>query len=90
LPSPPPSGAAVVAVASDAPKPTILVAEKLGEGGVEMLREVGTVDCSYDMSKDELLAKISLVDAIVIRSATKVQIMVFVWSMLPAKAATGC
>jgi len=27
--------------------------------------------CSYEMSKDELLAKISLVDAIVIRSATK-------------------
>lgn len=27
--------------------------------------------CSYEMTKDELLAKISLVDAIVIRSATK-------------------
>jgi hypothetical protein len=33
---------------------------------------VGVVDCSYDMTKEELLAKISLVDAIVIRSATKV------------------
>ncbi|EFN59904.1 hypothetical protein CHLNCDRAFT_56437 [Chlorella variabilis] len=67
----------VVAVASDAPKPTILVAEKLGAGGVEMLKEVGTVDCSYDMTNDELLAKISLVDAIVIRSATKVTREVF-------------
>ena len=28
---------------------------------------------SYDLTKDELLAKISLVDAIVIRSATKVR-----------------
>jgi D-3-phosphoglycerate dehydrogenase len=62
---------AVVAVVVDEPKPTILVAEKLGEGGVEMLKQVGTVDCSYDLTKDELLAKISLVDAIVIRSATK-------------------
>lgn len=60
-----------MAVAADA-KPTILVAEKLGKGGVDMLKEVGTVDCSYDLSKEELLAKISLVDAIVIRSATKV------------------
>jgi D-3-phosphoglycerate dehydrogenase len=62
-----------VAVAAAEPtKPTILVAEKLGDGGVDMLKAVGTVDCSYDMTKDELLAKISLVDAIVIRSATKV------------------
>ena len=36
------------------------------------LLQVGTVDCSYDLSKEDLLAKISLVDAIVIRSATKV------------------
>ncbi|KAI3429279.1 hypothetical protein D9Q98_005375 [Chlorella vulgaris] len=68
----------VVAVAAAEPtKPTILVAEKLGDGGVDMLKAVGTVDCSYDMTKDELLAKISLVDAIVIRSATKVTREVF-------------
>lgn len=103
-----------MAVAAEAAKPTILVAEKLGKGGVDMLKEVGlgdcwvhaglaglarrapclepstqlgfswappppppaarqvgTVDCTYDMSKEELLAKISLCDAIVIRSATK-------------------
>lgn len=106
-----------MAVAAEAAKPTILVAEKLGKGGVDMLKEVrlgavalgrcgccepppprlprppglglhpspcpydalpralsrqvGTVDCSYEMSKEELLAKISLCDAIVIRSATK-------------------
>ena len=35
----PPTPAAVVAVAADA-KPTILVAEKLGKGGVDMLKEV--------------------------------------------------
>ncbi len=31
------------------------------------------MDCTYDMSKEDLLAKISLCDAIVIRSATKVR-----------------
>ncbi|KAL4447497.1 hypothetical protein ABPG75_004716 [Micractinium tetrahymenae] len=72
-----PSSMAVVAVAAEAAKPTILVAEKLGKGGVDMLKEVGTVDCSYDMTKEELLAKISLCDAIVIRSATKVTREVF-------------
>jgi D-3-phosphoglycerate dehydrogenase len=44
---------------------------------------VGVVDCSYDMTKEELLAKISLVDAIVIRSATKVGDQL-------AAAAPGC
>lgn len=53
-------------------KPTILVAEKLGQVGIDMLSEVGIVDCSYDMSPADLCAKISLCDAIVIRSATKV------------------
>ncbi|PSC74816.1 D-3-phosphoglycerate dehydrogenase family [Micractinium conductrix] len=72
-----PASMSVVAVASEAAKPTILVAEKLGAGGVDMLKEVGTVDCSYDLSKEDLLAKISLVDAIVIRSATKVTREVF-------------
>lgn len=42
-----------------------------------MLKQEGTVDCSYDMSKEDLLAKISLCDAIVIRSATKVTREVF-------------
>lgn len=38
---------------------------------------MGNVDLSYGLSKEELLAKISLVDAIVIRSATKVTREVF-------------
>ena len=38
--------------------PTILVAEKLGAGGVEMLKQAGNVDCSYSMTKEDLLAKI--------------------------------
>ncbi len=54
-------------------RPTILVAEKLGAGGVDMLKEVGNVDLSYNLTKDELVAKISLVDALIVRSATKVR-----------------
>lgn len=67
----------VSAVASPDGRPTILVAEKLGAGGLEMLKQVGNVDCSYNLTKEELIAKISLVDAIVIRSATKVTRDVF-------------
>jgi D-3-phosphoglycerate dehydrogenase len=53
------------------------VAEKLGSGGVDMLKAVGEVDCSYGLSPEELLAKVATVDAIVIRSATKVTRAVF-------------
>jgi len=67
----------VSATAAPDSKPTILVAEKLGADGVDMLKQQGTVDCSYDMTKEELLAKISLCDALVIRSATKVTKEVF-------------
>lgn len=42
-----------------------------------MLKEVGNVDCSYGLSKEDLLEKIKTVDAIVIRSATKVDRAVF-------------
>jgi len=58
-------------------RPSILVAEKLGAGGVDMLKEVGEVDCTYGLSKEELLEKIKSVDAIVIRSGTKVTRDVF-------------
>lgn len=108
-PDPPPVSAVA---APDGGRPTILVAEKLGAGGVEMLKQVrarldagtrscaaacrgralgqrladsgmpsplkvGNVECSYNLSKEELLAKVSLVDAIVIRSATRVSREVF-------------
>lgn len=63
--------------AASTERPTILVAEKLGAGGVDMLKEVGEVDCSYGLSKEDLLEKIKTVDAIVIRSGTKVDRAVF-------------
>nr|DAD45664.1 TPA_asm: hypothetical protein HUJ06_003894 [Nelumbo nucifera] len=58
-------------------KPTILVSEKLGEAGLEVLRGFANVDCSYDLSPEELCQKISLCDALIVRSGTKVTREVF-------------
>lgn len=66
----------VKAAASDA-KPTVLVAEKLGEAGLAVLRSFANVDCSYNLSREDLHAKISLCDAIIVRSGTKVTREVF-------------
>ena len=51
---------------------TVLVAEKLGAAGLALLREFANVDCSYGLSPEELRAKISLCDALIVRSGTKV------------------
>jgi D-3-phosphoglycerate dehydrogenase / 2-oxoglutarate reductase len=56
-------------------KPTILVADKLGDAGLDFLREFANVDCAYDLSPEELCAKISLCDALVVRSSTKVLVL---------------
>ncbi|KAL8171634.1 hypothetical protein V2J09_023438 [Rumex salicifolius] len=58
-------------------KPRVLVAEKLGEAGLEVLREFGDVDCAYDLSPEQLCAKISECDALIVRSGTKVTRAVF-------------
>ena len=65
-----------VVVAMDA-KPTVLVAEKLGEAGLKLLKDVANVDCSYNLSPEELCTKISLCDALIVRSGTKVSREVF-------------
>ncbi|KAK1439948.1 hypothetical protein QVD17_05773 [Tagetes erecta] len=65
-----------VIVSMDA-KPTILVAEKLGEAGLDLLKGFANVDCSYDLSTEELCTKISLCDALIVRSGTKVSREVF-------------
>lgn len=62
---------------SHIPRPTILVSEKLGEAGLQVLREFGHVECAYDMSPDDLCAKISACDALIVRSGTKVTRQVF-------------
>ncbi|KAI8554566.1 hypothetical protein RHMOL_Rhmol05G0108400 [Rhododendron molle] len=66
----------VVAVSSGA-KPTVLVAEKLGEAGISLLKEFANVDCSYNLTPEELCTKISLCDALIVRSGTKVTRDVF-------------
>ena len=53
-------------------KPVILVAEKLGDAGIELLESFATVDCSYDLTNEQLMAKMPLVDAVIIRSGTKI------------------
>ncbi|KAL0356869.1 UNVERIFIED_CONTAM: D-3-phosphoglycerate dehydrogenase 1, chloroplastic [Sesamum calycinum] len=58
-------------------KPTILVAEKLGEAGLKVLEEFANVDCSYNLSPEDLCTKISLCDALIVRSGTKVSRQVF-------------
>ncbi|CAI8601543.1 unnamed protein product [Vicia faba] len=58
-------------------KPTILVSEKLGEAGLQVLRKLGNVVCAYDLSPEELCTKISTCDALIVRSGTKVTRKVF-------------
>jgi D-3-phosphoglycerate dehydrogenase len=50
----------------------VLVSEKLSEAGLERLREHVDVDVGAGMSRDEFLDGIEAYDALIIRSATKV------------------
>src|SRR5687768_5277351 len=50
----------------------VLVKEKIADAGVDLLRQHFDVDVRTDMPEDELSAAIGDYDAIVIRSATKV------------------
>jgi len=60
-----------------ATKPTVLVAEKLGAAGIELLEKYANVECCYDMDSAQLLQKISLCDALIVRSGTQVTKEVF-------------
>lgn len=62
---------------SNSTRPTILVSEKLGEGGLDHLRSFGDVECLYNLTHDDLCAKISSFDALIVRSGTKVTRQVF-------------
>ncbi|KAJ1703539.1 hypothetical protein LUZ63_003318 [Rhynchospora breviuscula] len=72
-----PSASSSIAAVSAGAKPTVIVAEKLGEAGLALLREFANVDCAYNLSPEELCAKISLCDALIVRSGTKVTRDVF-------------
>ncbi len=41
--------------------------------GIELLKQFANVDTSYNLTPEELEAKVSLVDALIVRSATKVR-----------------
>ncbi|OMP03916.1 hypothetical protein COLO4_10111 [Corchorus olitorius] len=73
---PKPKTLVVLATILDA-KPTVLVAEKLGDAGIQLLKTFANVDCSYNLSPEELCTKISLCDALIVRSGTKVTREVF-------------
>lgn len=45
--------------------------------GIEVLRQFADVDCSYDLSPDDLCERISRCDALIVRSGTKVTRRVF-------------
>jgi D-3-phosphoglycerate dehydrogenase len=40
-----------------------------------MLKEVANVDCSYNLTPEELYAKVAVSDALIVRSATKVRLL---------------
>ncbi|KAJ4833401.1 D-3-phosphoglycerate dehydrogenase 3, chloroplastic [Turnera subulata] len=67
----------VLAAMMDGAKPTVLVADKLGEAGLDLLRKFANLDCSYNLSLEELCTKISLCDALIVRSGTRVTREVF-------------
>lgn len=74
--SPSPISTCALSAAVDS-KPTILITEKLGSAGLDFLRSHANVDCSYNLSTEEICAKISLCDALIVRSGTKVTREVF-------------
>eukprot|EP00899_Mesostigma_viride_P019638 jgi/Mesvir1/27676/Mv07396-RA.1 len=68
---------AMADAAADA-KPRVLVSEKLGKEGVQILERMGMVaDCIYDLTPAQLCEKISGYDALIVRSGTKVTKEVF-------------
>ena len=52
-------------------KPRVLVAEKIGDSGIDLLREHFDVDLGVGWSREELIERIGGYDGILIRSATK-------------------
>jgi D-3-phosphoglycerate dehydrogenase / 2-oxoglutarate reductase len=55
----------------DGARPRVLVAEKIGDSGIELLGEHFDVDLGLGWSREELAERIGAYDGILIRSATK-------------------
>ncbi|KAK9909516.1 hypothetical protein WJX75_003448 [Coccomyxa subellipsoidea] len=66
----------VVAVAAPE-RPTILVTEKLGDPGIDLLSQYGEVETAYNLTPEQLCERIPTADALIIRSATQVTKEVF-------------
>jgi D-3-phosphoglycerate dehydrogenase / 2-oxoglutarate reductase len=56
---------------ADGARSRVLVAEKIGESGIDLLREHFDVDVGVGWSRDELEERIGKYDGVLIRSATK-------------------
>ncbi len=65
------SAATATAASNVALRQRVLVAEKIGDSGIELLREHFDVQIGTDWSREELADRIGDFDAILIRSATK-------------------
>jgi D-3-phosphoglycerate dehydrogenase / 2-oxoglutarate reductase len=56
---------------ADAARPRVLVAEKIGDSGIDLLRESFDVELGVGWSREELADRIGEYDGILIRSATR-------------------
>src|SRR5271157_4181972 len=56
---------------SDGGRPRVLVAERIGDRGIELLRTRCDVELGFDWTREQLAQRIGGFDAILIRSATK-------------------
>ncbi|KAJ4822861.1 D-3-phosphoglycerate dehydrogenase 3, chloroplastic [Turnera subulata] len=55
----------------------IVFEEMLGQAGLDLLKDFANLDYSYNLSSEELCTKISLCDALIVGSGTKVTCEVF-------------
>ncbi|GBF97167.1 D-3-phosphoglycerate dehydrogenase, chloroplastic-like [Raphidocelis subcapitata] len=58
-------------------RPVVLITEKLGDPGIDMLKESAEVVVALNLTPEQLNEKIKGVDALIVRSATKVSRAVF-------------
>lgn len=53
--------------------PSRCLMQVVSAAGLEMLQEVANVDCSYNLTPEQLYEKVAVSDALIVRSATKVR-----------------
>ncbi len=60
-------------VESTEQRPRVLIADRIGDAGIKLLREYAEVDIKTGQSQEELLEIIGHYEAVVVRSATKIK-----------------